>query len=594
MPHASERQLLAQADAFLGSQQWAKAERILRKVVKLRPNDASVRSRLGSAQQRLGQLAKASDTVQRAIQLDPDDANLHMQLAEIHSEHGQHNDAHASATRSLEIAPHNPTLLGKRARLLMRAGDPHAACKDLKSAHELAPDDLQSLAAYVDGSIVRGHVPMDTVAALRLTTLQPFEAKNHARIGTIHRLNGDHDDAIAAYEAALRIDRFNPDARAGKAEILVSRNQAEAGADLLRPLICAPSCSILPMQAWMRTCKSLGHHEEAIVAAERWLASSRRSPAHVSSLCHQLAQCHDQLDERDNAFNAWTRANAIYSRRWSTEEHTRTTDRIMAAFSAEAMQRLPVSTNASNTPVFILGMFRSGTSLTEQILASHPNLQGAGELSYIFDHVGTLHESLDTDATYPDCISDVTTDQLNTIASEYLDALSTHADSAKHISDKMPLNYLNIGFISLLFPNAKIIHCTRDPLDTCFSCWGNPFTSRAAFTSNQESLGHAYVEYTRIMDHWQHVATLPIHTIVYEDLVSEPEPIVRGMLEFLELDWDPSCLAFHKNTRVTRTLSVDQVNKPLTTSSIHRSRRYWEHLAPLRAALGDLAPPAPH
>ena len=593
MAKATLQQLIQQADQAIQNQQWQKAERALRKVLKQQPTNLATLRQLALALGRQQQHAKATDVCRKALQLEADDPAMHMQLAESQYELGAFNDAIASAGAAIELAPTDAMLRRRRANIRLKLGDPHGSCDDLQAAHEHHPDDVHTLAALVDGYIARGVVPMDDAPARLLVARQPYEAKNHARLGTTLRLNGLMDEALAAYDAALGIDRFNSNARAGKAEILVSSRQSEDAAELLRPLINSPSCSILPLQSWMRACNALERHEDAITAAERWLTIERRSPAHITSICHRLAQAYDKLDRRDEAFDAWTRANAIDSRRWDADEHTRTTDRLMSTFSAEAFSTLPRSGHDTRLPVFILGMFRSGTSLTAQILASHPQLHGAGELPDMLEIAGALPDTIGTETHYPECVRDVTREQLDDLAGQYLDALTRGAGPAIRCTDKLPMNYLNIGLITMLLPTARIIHCTRDPLDTCFSCWGNPFSSRTAFTANQEALGHAYLDYLRIMEHWKDVAPLPIHTIVYEELVSNPEPVIRGMLDFLELDWHDDCLAFHESRRVAQTLSMDQVSRPLSQSSIHRSRRYWDQLAPLRAVLGNLVPDSP-
>ncbi|MDG2292462.1 MAG: sulfotransferase, partial [Phycisphaerales bacterium] len=545
MPQASENQLIAQADSLLKAHQWAKAERMLRKLTKHRPKDTTVLARLSTAQQKLGYLTKALDTLKKASQISPADSGLLMQLAETYYDNGQLNESLAHANRSIALSPTDGKLRRTRATLLMRTGDPHAACEDLQAAHDAAPDDLLALSALVDGIIAGANVPMDTAPASLLLKRQPFEAKNHARLGTIHRLNGDHDQAMSCYDKALSIDRFSSDARTGKAEILVSRKEPQEAAELLRPLINAPTCSILPMKAWMRVCKNLDRHQDAIVAAERWLNSERRSPAHTSALCHGIAQSYDLLDQRAEAFEAWSRANAIDASRWDAAEHTRTTDSIIDTFDLDSCSTFPTSTCESTMPTFIVGMFRSGTSLTEQILDTHHDITGAGELPDMFELLNSLHEEIGEQKHYPECMTSITSAQLDSMATRYLDTLAQHAGSSRRVTDKMPLNYLNIGLISLMFPKAKIIHCTRDALDTCFSCWGNPFSARAAFTANLESLGNAYVDYARIMDHWMSATPQLVHTIVYEELVQDPEPVVRGMLDFLELEWDQNCLAFH-------------------------------------------------
>ncbi|MEE3001199.1 MAG: sulfotransferase [Planctomycetota bacterium] len=593
MPKTPDNQLLEQARLSLEAHQWPKAERVLKKLIKAHPGTALFHQQLGIALQKQGKVHRAIDSFKRAVTADPDDANLLMLLAHALQEVGRIDEARAAAASSLDLAPGDAQLRRRRGNLLMRIGQPHEAHMDFVKAHELAPEDIGILSGLVDGIIARGEVPMDDAPARELVDRQPYEARNHASLGTILRMNDELDAAAASYDAGLALDRFNPDARAGKAEILISLNQPGEAAELLRPLVNAPTCRYLPMLAWMRACNKLGEHEAAILAAERWLAADARSHSQVATMSHRLANAYDKANRRDKAFEAWRSGNSLHSAQWNAEEHTRTTEDVKRAFSSNAMIRLSRSTYTTKLPVFIVGMFRSGTSLTEQILACHSQVHGAGELPTIFELARELPGELEGQEAFPQCIEQATPELLDDMAARYLRVLEADSGDVQRITDKLPLNYLNIGFISLLFPETRIIHCRRDPLDTCFSCWGNSFSSRMAFTANFKTLGRAYRDYVELMEHWKDLDCLPILDVDYEELVQEPEPVTRRMIEYIGLDWDPACLKHHESSRVARTLSMDQVNSPISTSSIGRSRRYWEQLEPLRDALGDLAPSDP-
>ena len=482
MAKTTDNQLLEQARLYMEGQQWLKAERALKKLAKSHPGNPLFHQQLGVALQKQGKSARGIDSIKRAILADPADANLPMMLAYALQEAGRLDEALAAATAAIELAPDDAQLHQRHGLLFMRLGQPHEAHLELVKAHELAPDDIGILAALVDGIIARGEVPMDDVHARELVVRQPYEARNHARLGTILRMNDQLEAAAASYDAGLAIDRFDPDARAGKAEILISRNQPEDAAELLRPLVNAPSCRYLPMLAWMRASSRLGNHDDAIRAGERWLASDVRSHSQIATMSHRLALAFDKADRRDEAFDAWRRGNSLHAGQWNAEEHTKTTDDVMQAFSPEAMKQLPRSTCTTNVPIFIVGMFRSGTTLTEQVLSSHPQVHGAGELPAMFELIRSLPADAGDRGPYPGCIEHATPALLDNMASRYLAALETGSGDVVRITDKLPLNYLNIGLISLLFPKARIIHCRRDPLDTCFSCWGNSFSARMAFT----------------------------------------------------------------------------------------------------------------
>ncbi|MCK5092697.1 MAG: sulfotransferase, partial [Gammaproteobacteria bacterium] len=237
----------------------------------------------------------------------------------------------------------------------------------------------------------------------------------------------------------------------------------------------------------------------------------------------------------------------------------------------------------SEAPVFIVGMPRSGTSLVEQIIASHPQAYGAGELTYIGAVINNLAPDSDD---YPECMKHVSPSILEGIADGYIRHISTLAGNEKIVVDKMPLNYHHLGFIRILFPKAKIIHCKRNPMDTCLSCYMMDFAARQPFSNNLDDLGEYYKLYLKQMQYWKDVVKIPILDIQYEELVDNQEEISHKIISYCGLDWDDACLSFHKNKRVTLTASNQQVNKPIYKKSVERWRNYEEDLTPLIKTLG--------
>jgi hypothetical protein len=239
-------------------------------------------------------------------------------------------------------------------------------------------------------------------------------------------------------------------------------------------------------------------------------------------------------------------------------------------------------------------MPRSGTTLTEQIIASHPNAAGAGELSYIRAFsidLGLSGENAFTDSAIAK-FELLTPEGLRDLAERYLAVLAETSASALRVVDKLPVNFEHLGLIAMLFPNAKIVHCSRNPIDTCLSCFTNPLKlTTLPFAESLTALGSYYREYVRMMDHWRNVLPMPIFEANYETVTESFEEHVRNMLDFLELEWDPACLDFHRTERAVNTPSVMQVRQPIYKTSVERWRRYEKHLGPLFEALGDLVPP---
>ena len=188
-------------------------------------------------------------------------------------------------------------------------------------------------------------------------------------------------------------------------------------------------------------------------------------------------------------------------------------------------------------------------------------------------------------ASYPNGLEGVTQGVLNQVAQRYLSTLNNLAPAAVRVTDKMPMNFKHLGLIQLLFPEAHIIHCTRNPLDTCLSIYTHDFARGLPYTADLKWLGEYYRKYQELMRHWQSALTLPIMEIKYEDVVSDPEAATRALIAFCGLEWDAQCLRFYENKRVVNTLSYDQVRRPIYKNSVERWRHYEHHLGPLKDAL---------
>jgi hypothetical protein len=230
-------------------------------------------------------------------------------------------------------------------------------------------------------------------------------------------------------------------------------------------------------------------------------------------------------------------------------------------------------------------MPRSGTSLVEQILAAHPRVSGGGELTCISDIIKNLPHEVGQKKGWPDCAHNIRQNDVNRLARRYLDQLDAVSKTAEHVTDKMPHNFFELGLIQLLFPAAQVIHCKRDSMDTCLSIYFQNFLGGHDYAKNLYHIGTHYHQYQRLMEHWRHYLSIPVLDVQYEDLVRDPEPVVRRMLEHCKLEWYEGCLEFHKVKRLVSTASYDQVRQPIYTRSIGRWRHYERHLDELKNGL---------
>jgi len=237
-----------------------------------------------------------------------------------------------------------------------------------------------------------------------------------------------------------------------------------------------------------------------------------------------------------------------------------------------------------NTPIFIVGMPRSGSSLLEQILASHSLVYGAGELKYLSQIV--IHSSAKiAGIKFPYCAAKLSPDNFEILGAEYSKRLRQYSGAVKYITDKELHNFLYIGMIRLTLPNAKIIHCKRNPVDTCLSIFKTYFAGVHKYAYDLSELGEYYKLYQDLMEHWYKILPGYIFDIQYEDLVGDQEGETRKLLDYCELPWDEACLSFHRTIRPVRTASAEQVRRPIYNSSVGLWRRYEKHLSPLLSAL---------
>ena len=289
-----------------------------------------------------------------------------------------------------------------------------------------------------------------------------------------------------------------------------------------------------------------------------------------------MRESSDQAFAHLNAGNAAKRATFKYN----PADTTKWLGSIVDVFSPALFDRLGGHGVQSNLPVFVCGVPRSGTTLVEQILASHPSVHGAGELKL-------MKYTIDGMRGFPEVMGTMTPEQVTKVGENYISRVMPLAGGKARLVDKMPANFLYAGLIHLAMPEAHIIHCRRNPVDTCLSCYTKLFRVEQTFTYDLEELGRFYRDYEIVMDHWRKI--LPASRFLevdYEAIVEDTETEVRRMLDFLGLPWDDACLEPHRTERVVRTASVSQVRKPIYKTSSGRWRKHARNLGPLLEVLG--------
>jgi hypothetical protein len=328
------------------------------------------------------------------------------------------------------------------------------------------------------------------------------------------------------------------------------------------------------------SCLKLDRPEEALQVLSRLLDKPRPKPEQ-SLLLHAAGRAYDQLERYPDAFRAYEQSNLLRCLDYSPEAQERDVMETMERFTREHMANLKVEGSSSDAPIFIVGMPRSGTSLVEQILCSHSEVHGAGELEFVRLAASLLAKQ--GDGSVYQGLATVPPDAFAELAENHVHDLKKSAHGKRFVTDKMPANFLYLGLIQQLYPNAKIIHCRRSKLDTCVSCFRQNFNASYGYTTRLEWLNHFYGQYERLMAHWRDHLSLPLYEVDYETLVASPETAIPAMLEFCGLENEESCLSPHKNERVVHTASHAQVREPIYTRSVGYADRYDSFLAPLKS-----------
>jgi tetratricopeptide (TPR) repeat protein len=425
----------------------------------------------------------------------------------------------------------------------------------------------------------------------RALFLRPDNADAHNNLGLAFAAQGRIDEAVTHYERATVLNPDHAGAHGNLGIILKDQGKFdEAMARYGRALAIRPDYA--EIQYYRAEIKTF-HRGDADLAELQALADRDGLPENKAPYIHfALAKALEDSGDHAGAFEHLRKGNALKRRQVDYDEksHVERFQRIAAVFDANLFARFHGSGDPSSVPVFVLGMPRSGSTLIEQILASHPQVHGAGELTDLDAAVSGVLSAGNWPGQYPDCVPALDGVTLRRIGQSYLSRLPALTDGAVRIVDKMPNNFNDIGLIRLVLPNARIIHTTRHPIDTCVSCYSKLFLNGQYFSYDLAELGRYYRGYRELMTHWRSV--LPSGAMLevsYEDVVDDLEGQARRLIDYCGLPWDDHCISFYKTIRLVKTASAAQVRQPLFRTSLQRWRKYEAGLTPLLQELGDIA-----
>jgi tetratricopeptide (TPR) repeat protein len=558
---------------------------LVQKIIKQNPYDPEALYMLGCSFARLCRWDEAIRALTDSIKILPNVPQSHFALAGAYIATGQEEIALASLERTLEINPGMAEAHVAIANILISREETISAKDHLDIAIDLNPKCSD---AYLGLASLEQIIGMHRTAVPYLEKSLEYDPKNIKAICSMATAlaNLTQKDMAATYfKKALNIEPHNIDAVSGMAMIHNFNGEYEAAYNLINPLLKKKIFHSSLGVAFAQCCHKVGFCKEAVSYIDEVLKRGGMSKASEKSIHFAAAKVLDRMHEYDKAFSHYKFANDAIRYLYDSVAHAQRNTVIMSDFTPELFMRAPRAENTDTRPVFIVGMPRSGTSLTEQILASHSNVYAAGELSDLSDIILQMAVATGERNNYLHCVEKLSQQQINSAAQKYLDKLTSLSTAANRITDKMPHNYYLLGFIQLLFPGARIIHCRRDPVDTCLSIYFQDFNEYHKYAKSLFDIGTHYHQYMKLMQHWQNVLTLPILDLDYEELVSDQENVTRRLLEFCELEWEEGCLQFYKYDRTVDTASFDQVRQPLYKKSVERWRNYDKYLDELREGL---------
>ncbi len=590
------------------------AETSYRKVLKLRPDSAAAHNNLGNTLRDLRQFDAAVESFRRALEIQPDYAEAHNNLGNALTDLGQSSAAETSYRRALELKPDYAEAHNNLGNALKDNGQFDAAVESYRRALNLKPDYAEAHNNL--GNILKDYGQFDAAAKSygQALKVRPDYAEAHNNLGTLLKTLSLPDAAEASYRRALEIKPYYAEAHLNLANVLKYQSRiAEAEASCRRSLEINPNSAVASLamvfMAGMATDKGQFKEAESLfrqaismepdlpeawagIAHTRkmttsdsdkvWLTEAQRIaennllPRSEAHLRYSIGKYFDDVKNYEPAFVNFRRANdlsKVYCKKYVKRLQEMTVDRMINFYDRGWIKnQVSAGTNLSYRPVFIVGMPRSGTSLVEQILASHPEVFGAGELTFW----GTTMQDMYV------LEGKMSTIALRKLADGYLRLLEGFSLDTHRVVDKMPGNFQVLGFIHAALPNSRIIHLQRNPLDTCLSIFFKNFESHS-YANDLENIAHYYTQYLRIMKHWHE--SLPqdaILNVSYEDLVNDQEGWTRILLDFIGVSWDERCLDFQKTARRVSTASNWQVRQKISTSSVKRWCNYMKFIEPLR------------
>ncbi len=566
------------------------AVEVLRNATRLDPGAELAYFNLGRALAMLGKGAEADEAFEASFDLNPERKKL--ALAAEHHKDGRTEEA---ARLYREVLGENPNNVDALRLLGAIAASQHRfdeAERRFRRVLELAPDFARVLIDL--GRMLKEQSRYEEAIDCfrKAIALEPRNIQANYQLASTLAPAALTYEAVDAYRRVLELKPNHPGAVLGFAHMLKTVGRQEEAIRAYRDFI-----ELTPDHGegyWsLANLKTYRLSDEDIRQMEAQLGKQGLTDESEVNFLFALAKTCEDRGEFDRAWTYYKRGNAKrrMMERYDPVKTEVTNDGIVAVFDRALLEQKSGLGNPDAAPIFVVGLPRSGSTLIEQILASHSQVEGTAELPYLGRVATSLNRNRADGINYPEAVRELGEKQFRAMGQDYLDLAQLHRTEGRpRFIDKMPNNTPNIGFIHLILPNAKIIDARRYPLDSCLSCYRQLFARGQTFTYDLTDIGEYFLQYERMMDHWHDVLPGRVLTVQYEDMVMDFEDQVRRLLEYCELPWEDACVNFHETERPVRTASSEQVRRPIYTESIHRWRNYEQYLDELIEVLAPCLP----
>ena len=561
-----------------------------RKAVELNPRLPQAQTNLGQFLLDLGKPEEALPHCREAVSLQPDLAEAHNNVGNVHRALAQYTDARASYFEALRI---NPELTLAHANLglaLQKEGRLEEAMPWFRRASELEPNSILYLGYLADAASESDQNELAADCYRKMIEIDPTRPLSYNNLGWLIQEQGLLDEARGHYETALALEPSFPPSLISMGGLQEELGKLEEAEGFFRKALEAHPGHTIALARLSTLLRGKMSDEDQDLLESRLLDTTLQDGVR-GTLLFGLAHVYDARGRHDEAADCLKQANAaalaeLEQRRqaYSPQEHERFVTNTIGTFTPEYFQRFQGAGVESRRPVFIIGLPRSGTTLIEQVLSSHSRFHGAGELMIVRQHFEAIPSLMKRQGPPMASLPELPPEVARELALKHDARLAELGGQASRVSDKMPDNYMYLGFIRIMFPNATLIHCRRDLRDIAVSCWMTNFRS-IRWACHPGHIASRFQQYLRLMDHWKQALPSPIQEVNYEESVENLQAVARRLIAACGLDWEPACLEFHKNDRPVRTASVTQVRQPVYKKSLARWKKYERSIPELFADL---------